>query len=811
MKPVRLSVEGFTSFRDRIEVDFAGLDLFAITGPTGAGKSSLIDAIVFALYGQVPRVGDDYKQLISHGRERLSVLFEFAVGRERYRIARTARKAGASQQRLERLAGAAWDSVADKARDIRAGVEGILGLDYDGFTRSVVLPQGQFDAFLKGEPKERRKILVALLSLGVYERMLQLANQKATAARDRAGFIRKQLETDFAGATPQVLAGRQDELAAAEDFARKAEDGLLALAEGASRAQAARAERREVAAARRDEASEAMAIEAAGATIEGADAARVALDADLEVVRQQTESLGFDEARHTALVGAKPRAEQLAALGPRIERAARALADQRRAEADAKAALAAAEAALPGAEKAEAEARERDTTARAERDAAHRQHAALALRRELRPGEECPVCTQAVGVVPPGEAPGLDGADTRAREAEAAARAAGDRLHKERLRTGQLRSTAEALGREVALIEEQEREARALAGTLVADLGRSGFAEGETADAAGLVTRIQAEIRKLEAARRARADLEAKRREVEQKRSGLDASVAAAKARRDAARARIEELQARRDEAARRLDEARRGLLALAAREGWAGLDVPPPGHDEADVLQGVLAAAQKASAEGAARVATLERDVQSIEKALVRAAGLGEELRGLEAEAALHKTLADHLKANELVAWIQEEALRRLAREGSRHLAKLSQGRYELRLGSGEEEAAARAEQDFSVVDHWNGDSVRSVRTLSGGETFLASLALALALAEGLAQLSTEGRASDALESLLLDEGFGTLDGETLDVVVGALDALHGGQRMVGIVTHVRELAERLPARLEVRRQGATSTVVVV
>jgi len=260
VKPVHLSVEGFTSFRDRVEVDFGGLDLFAITGPTGAGKSSLIDAIVFALYGQVPRVGDDYKQLISHGAERLSVLFEFAVGAERYRIARTARRTGASQQRLERLAGVAWDSVADKTREIRAGVEGILGLDYDGFTRSVVLPQGQFDAFLKGEPKERRKILVALLSLGVYERMLQLANQKGTAARDEAAFIRKQLETDYAGATPPALEERRSERAAAEALARKAEAGLAALAEGASQAQAARAARRDEEAGGRDEAVEAKAL-----------------------------------------------------------------------------------------------------------------------------------------------------------------------------------------------------------------------------------------------------------------------------------------------------------------------------------------------------------------------------------------------------------------------------------------------------------------------------------------------------------------------------------------------------------------------
>ena len=166
---------------------------------------SLIDAIVFALYGQVPRVGDDYKQLISHGAERASVLFEFGVGGDVYRIARTARRNGPSQQRLERLAPSGVEPIADRAREIRAEIERRLGLDYDGFTRSVVLPQGQFDAFLKGEPKERRKILVALLGLGVYERMQQLANQKAAAARAESEFVRKQLETDFGGATAEAL------------------------------------------------------------------------------------------------------------------------------------------------------------------------------------------------------------------------------------------------------------------------------------------------------------------------------------------------------------------------------------------------------------------------------------------------------------------------------------------------------------------------------------------------------------------------------------------------------------------------------
>ncbi len=811
MKPLRLAIEGFTSFRGRVAIDFAGLDLFAITGPTGAGKSSLIDAIVFALYGLVPRVGDDYKQLISHGAERLSVLFEFSVGQDVYRVARTARRSGASQQRLERLAATGTEPIADRVREIRAEVERRLGLDYDGFTRSVVLPQGQFDAFLKGEPKERRKILVALLGLGVYERMQQLANQKAAAAKAESEFVRKQLETDYGGATAEALDAARSELCAALAATTQADAALLRLAEAGERAQKARAARREDAALARDEAAETAALAAAQATLDGAGRKAAELEAELERVGTQLAALGVDEARHGALGSAKPRVDQLVSLRPRLAKLAADLGATQKALDDGRAALAAAEAALPGLERQEAQARAQEAESRAARDRAHREHLAVALRRGLEPGEPCPVCAQAVSRLPAAEEPALDAAEARVREAERQRQASAARLQDGRLALARGRAATEGLERELAQLDEQQRATRSLADTALAQLLEVGFLPLETGDPDALARRIEAELRQLDAARRARGELEKRRQGTEQHQGQLAAAVAAAAARRDGARARLEEIAARRQDAAARLERARRELLATAAAEGWSGLEALPAGRDEADVVESLRASAQRASSEAAARLATAQQAVQRVEQALVRVGELRARRGQLEARAALHRSLADHLRADELVAWIQEEALVRLAHEGSRHLARLSQGRYELRLGAGDAGPLARAEQEFCVIDHWNGDSVRSVRTLSGGETFLASLALALALAESLAQLSSEGRVRDALESLFLDEGFGTLDGETLDVVVSALDALHGGSRIVGIVTHVRELAERLPARLEVRRQGSSSTAVVV
>jgi exonuclease SbcC len=112
----------------------------------------------------------------------------------------------------------------------------------------------------------------------------------------------------------------------------------------------------------------------------------------------------------------------------------------------------------------------------------------------------------------------------------------------------------------------------------------------------------------------------------------------------------------------------------------------------------------------------------------------------------------------------------------------------------------------NFQVTDHRNADEPRSARTLSGGETFLASLALALSLADHVAELATGTSAH--LDALFLDEGFGTLDSDTLDVVAAALEELGASGRTVGLVSHVRELAERMPVRFEVRRTADTSTV---
>ncbi|MCI0426223.1 MAG: SMC family ATPase, partial [Actinobacteria bacterium] len=180
-------------------------------------------------------------------------------------------------------------------------------------------------------------------------------------------------------------------------------------------------------------------------------------------------------------------------------------------------------------------------------------------------------------------------------------------------------------------------------------------------------------------------------------------------------------------------------------------------------------------------------------ERVLEESAVLTVEIDTETSNAAVAAGLATHLRADGFERWMMAGALHTLVVGANDLLAQLSDGGYSLHSEDG----------TFTVVDHRNADERRSVSTLSGGETFLVSLALALSLAETLA---SGGGAR--LDAIILDEGFGTLDDESLDTVATVLEELAGHGLMVGVITHVKELASRAPTRFEVTRGARGSTV---
>ncbi|HEY2094862.1 MAG TPA: SMC family ATPase [Pseudonocardia sp.] len=225
---------------------------------------------------------------------------------------------------------------------------------------------------------------------------------------------------------------------------------------------------------------------------------------------------------------------------------------------------------------------------------------------------------------------------------------------------------------------------------------------------------------------------------------------------------------------------------ALADDLGAHGVPLPP--------------GAPLASAASAAASTELERARGARARiAERRAEAAGLEADRVEAEAAgqVAKMLATLLRSDAFPRWLVASALDALVADASRSLAELSGGQFEL----------AHTDGEFLVVDHSDADSRRPVKTLSGGETFQASLALALALSEQLATLASAGAVR--LDSIFLDEGFGTLDEANLEIVAGTLENLASlGDRMVGVITHVPALAERVPVRFVVNRDQRTSSI---
>lgn len=238
MTPLALELEGFTCYRERTRIEWSasGAELFAITGPTGAGKSTLLDAITYVLYGRTPRLGArGFASLISPGKESLVVQLEFRTARGVFRVTRGLERtsSGATTEvRIEtpdESRGTGWRQVdaSERVKDANEALEEIVGLDYEGFTRAVLLPQGAFDEFLRGDARLRRQLLSTLLGLDRVDSVQRLAHERAAALKEGIDARRAVIDAEFGDATPeaaQALKGRVEALTAEEtQLAERAE------------------------------------------------------------------------------------------------------------------------------------------------------------------------------------------------------------------------------------------------------------------------------------------------------------------------------------------------------------------------------------------------------------------------------------------------------------------------------------------------------------------------------------------------------------------------------------------------------------
>jgi exonuclease SbcC len=804
MRPLRLMFEGFGSYRDETDVALHDVDFFVLTGPTGAGKSTVIDALCFALYGTVPRWGkgnmirNALAPSVNEGK--VCLVFEAAGGR--YAAVRLLRRTAqgavqSKEMRLDRLdptvppdadltkiLEAVVESVAEGDK-VTGAVAELLGIGYEQFTQCVVLPQGRFAEFLQAKPGDRQDLLIKLLAFGVYENVGQRARERAKVAAAKLTHLEKQLN-DLGTVTDDVVARGEQRVAALAALVPTVDEAVEKMAEIRTRW----AEANQSTKTAREQLADLAGLRRPGDVV---DLATRLTDANEQVARRVAEKTEAEEAEtkaEAARAGLPEHAElsrwrdahtRLATLTSRVERLRAAATDADVAEQTAAGAFATAEQALTDAEEASI--------------AADRAHRAVALAADLVEGEPCPVCRQQVHDLPHHAVPGdLDDARAAVKTAKAQVTA----LRKEHADAGRKAAAARA---EVDGAERQSAE-------LVAELRsapplaevETALEQREAADAAAERARTRAR-----AARRAVDDAQKERTALGDEEQRAWATLRASRDRfvalgvppvegadlaaawqellawattsRDELTARVDDL----DRTERKLTEEGTGALS-SVRKLLDDHGVPLPDRAKPDVVLGTA-------------LESARRDHAELVEKRTRSAALAVEVQECKEEQQVAHLLGQLLKSTGFEAWLCAEALESLVTEASEILMQLSGGQYEL---------LRDAKNELVVLDHNDAGTIRPVNTLSGGETFQASLALALALSHQVVGLSGGKR---DLNSMFLDEGFGTLDETTLDTVAATLERLASEtDRMVGIVTHVPALAERVPVQFAVTRDGASS-----
>ncbi len=945
MRPLRLEMKGFGAFREKTVVDFNDVELAAFVGPTGSGKSTIIDGITFALFGAVCRY-DDRRAVapaINQMVNEAQVLLEFEVDSKRYTAVRVARRtnsgATTKEARLERDS----EVLAGKASEMEPALAQILGLDFDRFTKTVVLPQGRFAAFLHDKPADRQELLRQLLDLGIYGRMGGQARKRANTAKDKLEVLEPRLVAEvpseeqieqLAEALEAVTAGQATLEGLLNDLDRSTKDverareqagGLavlllavtgvgvpqqvLALGDELQQATTAFSGAEKALGEAAQKAREAEQAEREGPNVEKCmlligEHQRLA-DLVEQVTGLDVQCDRSDEQHRTAAEKASKIRDRLELLNAAVNEASTAAEvaqqalddgpdlvqlsrwrDQRAELGHLIGRLKAAKEALAVEQEHEAEARENFEQARAtldetgdRLDQARAVKQAEGLVAQLVEGEPCPVCRQPVHELPAHDLDTeLDQLQRSHSDAEAQKHKHEEALDKTRTALADAKAAVESVtARQDKLVDKLSD---------APDDEELDHLSASADELAAAATEAQAE---LTAARQAETDLrestdtkeifateQSSEKELnrlttvrDERRSDLDrlaqrladqldmATLEKDIARAEQLAAASREVQSDETEAQEAEQAARKVLEGLTetelqarnefakTRDGFAALEPPTPGAslvqdwqaldkwasqlaeklipeiDTANEHVNNTETQRKEHAEAARAVCVThfeptddpqtwrtdmalavqraDNDHRQACKQRQNMVDLKAEVEALHVEQSVASELGRLLRADGFERWLLAEAVGDLVIRASERLHALSNGQFSFDPDG----------TDFDICDHHNADQVRQAKSLSGGETFLASLALALALSDSHADLAPEG--APGLDSLFLDEGFGTLDPETLDVTAAAIEELGASGRMVAIVTHIRELAERMPLRFEVTKSPTTSTVTRV
>ena len=926
-------------------------NIYALTGPTGAGKTTILDAISLALYGRTPRlarIGKAGNEIMSRhsGTCHAEITFSTRTGRYRSHWSqhRARRKAGGELQNPKHeLADAeSGELLATGLKDVAAAIERLTGMDYQRFTRAMLLAQGDFAAFLRAAPDERAPLLEQITGTEIYSRISIAVHERLRDALEQ----QRQLATETAGITPldaathtaltqesaalqkqlAALATRQQQTAAALARAQNIAEltaELARLDEQHTAHQAALArfapERERLAAAQ-----SAALLDADYARLDTLRRAQQQNSRALAALDEQAPALArTHETANQALTAASARVhsekQRLAAAQPRWQQTRaydHTLRHQREQLAtleQSAAAHTAAQTALAAAEKHAAAARENSARAdvarkktetalaahlqgrllreyRAEKDnilrelAYHQRIADLEQQRaHLHDGEPCPLCgatehpyASELPAQPDDLTTRLETLDTYIKRAETlgeqhenAQRALASAREKQQQTENTLALAAEKARNSAVHAEQhaalQQTYAQTLAARQALLANRDPDAE-ETAQQRA-IAEAEAAMEKArdtcQTAQSAAAANQQQRAQLHARLTAQQQELQTAEQQFAAALGMCSEIAApspagrspQRGRDGEGVDDvpcapkistfsisdhphsntSSRAATTFPDETAWQAARLPAATREalarQAAALDQQTLTLHTRQQDRAARLASLTaQSTDDPDTATLHARQEADEHTRQQHQqtlAANQHRLAEHKRASERLA-AQQQAIAKQAAETRRwqnlhELIGAADGKkyrnyaQSLTFASVIAQANRQLVQlsdrylltadparplELNIIDNYQGGETRSAKNLSGGESFIVSLALAL----GLAQMSGENM---QIDTLFLDEGFGTLDEETLDSALETLAQLRTHGKHIGIISHVAALTERIATRIQITPQnGGNSTI---
>ena len=910
MRPLRLTISAFGPYAAELTLDMEKLGtdgLYLITGDTGAGKTTLFDAITFALYGEASgsdRSPDMLRSKYAAPETPTFVELLFSYAGKLYTVRRnpayerparrgegmTAEKAGAELHYPD-------GRVLTKPREVNEAIRQILGLDRQQFSQIAMIAQGDFRRLLQADTNERQTIFREIFRTRPYLELQERLKSSSAELNRQCEQLRRSVEQYLGGLLweeDSVLAPglravreggcplseampRMDELIAADEEKEQrlsAELGELDEAlekvntrlgkaqeqdrQRRDRIQVAQAldearplletRRRSLESARASQpeaealASEAAALEAVLPrydALEGVRRDQLALKQDHEAARAAFTRLGQEHLdKKTELESLRSERQALESAGEEREKLLRQQEQGKKKQDDLKGLVRLLEecvALRARLGKAQSLFRERNLRFEElrrryeEANSAFLSEQAGILAEELRDGEPCPVCGSREHPHPaqkslaaPSEAQLKtlrQNADAARQEAEEASREAHALIGSTEAREADCAKQCQLLlaGR---IYSDPMQEAKALLRECGEQLRRT---EEELRKEETRIARRELLDRKLPAAEQTLKESEQKLAaqslkvtEQETRLASLDeeAQRAAAELPFPDRRQAESEIRTRKQRAAALRQALESAEAACSEQErlvaGWEG---------RARQLDGQLSQAEHideaAELEQKQRLGERRRRLSEEQKSLharflsnrsarenirLNAADLAQKEQRLAWLRSLSATANGTLTGKEKIAletYVQMSYFDRILERANTRLMRMSDGQYELKRRIEAENNRSQSGLELNVIDHYNG-SERSVRSLSGGESFKASLSLALGLSDEI-QSSAGGI---QLDSMFVDEGFGSLDSDSLQQAIRTLIELGEGHRLVGIISHVAELKERIDNQIIVTKE---------